>query len=981
MARRTERHPLGASPTTGENMRSLLDAPWRAMLLMSIAGLAMACEGATGPQGVQGAAGTSCVVKDNGDKTKSVTCDGTTVTWADGKIGTDGTSCTIKDGTDGTKIITCGDTGVPVVDGKPGANGTDGKPCAVKDNGNGTATITCADGTVATVSNGTVGADGKPCTVKDNGDGSKSISCADGTTSTVSDGKNGADGKNGVDGATGADGKPGANGAVGATGAAGADGKPCTIKDNGNGTKTITCADGTTVTLNDGAKGTSAAQLVNIAVEMPTALITTIDSVTVAAKTLVKFTVKDAANRGVVGLLAGATGQLRFGLTKLEMAAAGSGDPDGWKSYVNTKKANTAVPPVNFTVGTTDRLGALLDNGDGTYVYTFSLDLTAAVDPVTAAPIPFVPTLTHRAVIQASGTISGSAMPPVNATYDFVPAGGAVASSRLIVKTANCNECHGNLKAHGSRFETKYCIVCHNPGSTDPTTGNVVDFTQMVHGIHSAAKRLADGAPDYKVAKYDFAEVTYPQGLDNCRKCHDGADLATPQGDNWKTRPSKQACGSCHAKTDFATHKGGQATNKNCQVCHTPTFIEDSHQSENDTPNNPGAKAGAYLFSYELKGVTVNAALQPVVVFRIIKDTKPLVLAALPADLTGSPSFLVAYSASVAGTPAIADWNQLGKAAAQPATISIANVIDGTKGVLSGPDVDGFYTATLTDPTAAYPATSTMRAIALQGYYSQKEFGGAGLPSLARHTVSVFKGVTGDPVRRSVVDPAKCANCHEWFEGHGGNRVYETNVCLVCHNPNLSSSGRGGNPVKMSAADKLKTQAAGYDPENPLTFPEESMNFKELIHSIHSSGLRASPYRFVRDRGNSGLYFYDFSEVTFPGVLNNCQTCHKPGTYGTELPGAVTLTTDKTTDGVDINGAAVIKARTTVPNLPDLVSTPTGSACASCHNSTMATAHMKQNGSVLRWQRGNVAPTFVETCTLCHGKGRVSDVELMHAPK
>jgi hypothetical protein len=66
--------------------------------------------------------------------------------------------------------------------------------------------------------------DGQSCTVRDNGDGTKTISCADGTSVTVSNGQAGAS---------------------------------CTVTDNGNGTKTISCADGTSVTVSDGQAGGS----------------------------------------------------------------------------------------------------------------------------------------------------------------------------------------------------------------------------------------------------------------------------------------------------------------------------------------------------------------------------------------------------------------------------------------------------------------------------------------------------------------------------------------------------------------------------------------------------------------------------------------------------------------------------------------------------------------------------------------------------
>ena len=98
-----------------------------------------------------------------------------------------------------------------------------------------------------------------------------------------------------------------------------------------------------------------------------------------------------------------------------------------------------------------------------------------------------------------------------------------------------------------------------------------------------------------------------------------------------------------------------------------------------------------------------------------------------------------------------------------------------------------------------------MRAVALQGYFTQTvEKAGFPTRAVARHAISVVKNVTGDAVRRTVVDKAKCSNCHEWFEGHGGNRVYDTLTCVMCHNPNLSTSGRGANVANLKQEEKDK---------------------------------------------------------------------------------------------------------------------------------------------------------------------------------
>lgn len=81
---------------------------------------------------------------------------------------------------------------------------------------------------------------GDSCTVADNGDGTATISCEDGTTVTVSDGTDGTEGLAGMDGLPGTA------------------GLSCTVTDNGDGTRTITCEDGTSVTVADGTDGTDA---------------------------------------------------------------------------------------------------------------------------------------------------------------------------------------------------------------------------------------------------------------------------------------------------------------------------------------------------------------------------------------------------------------------------------------------------------------------------------------------------------------------------------------------------------------------------------------------------------------------------------------------------------------------------------------------------------------------------------------------------
>ena len=221
-----------------------------------------------------------------------------------------------------------------------------------------------------------------------------------------------------------------------------------------------------------------------------------------------------------------------------------------------------------------------------TYTFTFNTDVEAV------SGVLYEPGLTHR----LAGQIGSRAIPleAQNPVLDFVPAGGDVTDTRSIVATESCNECHDGLVFHGRRFKVEYCVNCH----TRELAGGEGDFLHMIHRIHAADKfDVLDDAIDY-------SEVTYPQDLRNCRKCHDGDDAATPDGDSWRNKPSMAACASCHRISfenpppeGLTLHSGGtQLNNSLCNFCHPAqgglAGIEDSHLLPNATPHNPFLPVG-----------------------------------------------------------------------------------------------------------------------------------------------------------------------------------------------------------------------------------------------------------------------------------------------------------------------------------------------------------------------------------------------------
>lgn len=796
-----------------------------------------------------------------------------------------------------------------------------------------------------------------------------------------------------------------------------------------------------------------------------------VTGVTVSSPPVVKFRIRDANGNPITGLGVKDTStpprlnNLKFTIAKLVPGVNGS--PSRWVNYIVTSSAAT---PAGQRPGQ-DREGTLVDNGDGSYQYTFYRDITKAKDTVAAladsgnnrksdlGDLTFDPNLTHRLIIEYGGNIINTSpgIPianPLNIVYDFIPATGRVVTAsntqREIVTTANCNECHGMIGVttpHTGRIDTRYCVVCHTsqrafgrPLSTSTATtfnnittsafpagsttyiadGEVLgDFTTMVHKIHMGNRLSKD---NYNYAGVMFDELGYPQDPGVCRKCHNGAEAA--QGENWNTRPSRQACGSCHDNVNFATGAGHSAANfpqqddSACNVCHTADAIKLNHAQNNKSANNPDTPAGLVNFTYQIDSATVAGNNDLSIKFRILGDGTPVTFVAPAATVTaplagftGSPSFVLAWARPQGAITEPVDYNNIGTTAtiasggaSQPPTVSIATLL-GTNnaaiGSISGPDSSGYYTATIKS-ASAFPAGARMRAVALQGVMTQLT-----TPTTTqRPAVSVIRPVTGDAVRRVVVDPVKCSNCHELLVFHGGNRVFETQVCVTCHNPNLTNSGRTITDAKLSGFNFSAVQRElllawdpGFNQTTPgysLTFAETSNNFKEMIHGLHAGSTRTNPFRDVRNGPSTNITLLDAGPFVFPNILSNCFACHVTPQAGTNrqtwkanLPVNVLPTTMVTRNAA---GEATIAdktaARGTVPNPEDLVVGPLTGACISCHDSAVAKAHMVTNGAQLGAAANGPSYTNMgvaraslsaEQCVLCHGEGRIADVVTVHS--
>lgn len=818
-----------------------------------------------------------------------------------------------------------------------------------------------------------------------------------------------------------------------------------------------------------------------------------VTKVTVSSAPVIEFKITDSAGNPVVGLgdkdSKGAYPNFLFSIAKLVPGDAATKSPSRWVSYFPFASGTNAVPMFPEY----DHNGTLKDNLDGTYSYTFSLDITKVkgyVDAYTGYDanhvksdlddLTYDPTLVHRLIISAGWQQPGTAAlvkSSANVVYDFIPATGKTVTvsdpQREIVSINSCNQCHSDLNMHTNLIpgmhDTKLCVVCHTEqvkygsGETMPTSGNVLvpagtyaaygatlklsgralpNFPNMVHHIHMGEHLYYQGYNQFGV-KYN--EVTYPQPITNCVKCHDGSATAvnkTAQGDNWKNVPSRLACGACHDGINFATgggtnlsgtyagHIGGaKADDKTCVVCHDAAAIPTYHLTVDPTGSNgrggypvntadnvpavgiasgqgpaiPLASqlgnlpTGVYKINFELSKVTVAGAAgarKATVTYRILKDGQPVTVnptGFLITGVDGSPDIQITYALPQDGITTPVDWTT-------SATARIIDIRDKKSGhSQTGPDANGWYTATLGNviPDAAKLITGVV-AIDYQGFV---QLNLAAYPKgiRLREPMFVMMTATGETARRTVVDGAKCNNCHgqlgvspSFHSGRSNNGA----GCGLCHTPNNSTGHTG--PASLGSPDQQWGGAW-------------SVSAKNLIHGTHGASKRAQPYTYEATAANPlGL-----GEVTYPGVLNNCEQCHVPGSYdfssaanAAALPNLL-WTTEAKTDMTN-------NATTNPGNLPsrglspwvttlgrgqvdyradNLVSSPISSACFGCHDSKSAIAHMQLNGgtlyaSVSTVSSGGARPatgtntgfsfTKVEACMVCHASGKVADIKAVH---
>ena len=271
-----------------------------------------------------------------------------------------------------------------------------------------------------------------------------------------------------------------------------------------------------------------------------------------------------------------------------------------------------------------DVRAAAQPNPDGTWTYQFVP--RAADDPwFPAGPVipsdaqgTFAVGLEGRRAVTLAADVSFEESSNNPVTY-FSVDGSSVAPFRSPVDVERCNDCHGELLAHGNlRRNPEYCVLCHTADATDWSQrpkgpdGNVdlaatvdhiearsIRFPVLVHRIHTG-ENLVLTMPfviyGFRGSVNRFGDVRFPGNLADCTACHRPDDYlietipptalptianetATILHQGTPVQPPdvprvpviQSTCMACHDDSATKAHASLQTTSagvETCMVCH-----------------------------------------------------------------------------------------------------------------------------------------------------------------------------------------------------------------------------------------------------------------------------------------------------------------------------------------------------------------------------------------------------------------------------
>ncbi len=545
-----------------------------------------------------------------------------------------------------------------------------------------------------------------------------------------------------------------------------------------------------------------------------------------------------------------------------------------------------------------------------------------------------------------------------------------------VVSAAACNACHGPERLsgiHGGYYAAadgvETCLTCHG-------VDDVPSLAAVAHGYHSGiwVEDPAEGP----------IEVTFPTYMNNCSVCHSTQDELAAVNALPFIAP---ACFSCHGDIDgipfpddaTAGLHANANENTDCQSCHNPNglapdfvVVTDSHNGAEtgndgiifngvDTSVTEGEK-----FVWEITGVTddgTNVAFTWQATYGGVGVDPCNATIGANAPLFHVGNTIRVYRNYAQGEDFILGQDTGGPG--QPARVTL----DDTNTVCAG------NVATTTIPADDVDAERGRLALAgkplVVSVVDPAQTMVARVPS---PTFDWLVGVGGEaPDRRAVVDTAnKCLACHVGsLYQHGGDRVDNVDMCLMCHN---SASNEKSVRVAMGV-----DASEAYDGKVGETF-----EMKTMLHRIHSAGEEGSPpyviyrgrgiYAFAPDRsglpnwpgeGEQVVYGSDFADndpttpgdyvvnhnfhtPTYPRGIYDCGACHADAfgaANGTPVipdqTKAMATTTDAGNEACEPGTACDWSDQ-----VDDTLQGAATTACITCHKSGATKGHAYQNSWV-----------------------------------
>lgn len=669
---------------------------------------------------------------------------------------------------------------------------------------------------------------------------------------------------------------------------------------------------------------------------------------------------------------------------------------------VNRNDFGTVVAAASYTLGTAPGTGLgastqnVYSNASATVVSDGNGNYTITATPPAAWVTDGVWTSTKDTTWMIRlNTGAGVDYPEANVVAHQTASGQHV---RNLVGNAGCVQCHGNnifkeqhasRVYHNSAYGSQSCVTCH----AHTNRNNLMAYAHGIHNAHNMAERSVTsgtvtatkpagvyarssssigapgGATSQNAAGNSWYETTYPTYMINCSVCHDSQERL----DTVNAAPASwNLCMSCHDSwAGFGDHSGifgGVNHNTftsatNCAPCHNGSISQkvvaaDFHNGQltersgliwegKDVSVTEGARIAQKFDSISRDGNNLVVKWSATLDGAAVNPCNTTVSATAPTWQSGF-SILRGYGEGD-------DWTNIGigTVPGQPVSTNIAFTGAAANTVCA----DNVATTTIALTANELATTATKGVVALQGK-PQIRYTPANLTIAVRSKTPTFEYNVADPsqpvaARRAIVDTDACLKCHVGsLYQHGGNRIDNVDMCVLCHN-------EASNEQNVRINDGVDASEA-YDGKAGQTY-----GFKSLLHAVHSANSSINQGITMVYRTN-GIYVWapesavipnwpgtgaqtvygsnpagtnpngttrnhNLHSPTYPRALNDCAACHKPNTYGVPDQAISMATT------VNAGAAPWGNQKDDV-----LISTSTA-ACTSCHQASATRGHAYQN--------------------------------------